>query len=157
MNLITPILDQLRPGKRWVREGAIFLAIYSIRRLSRPGRTLYLWPALPRNYRATITRVTRLLGIRLELGKPDDVPLMAWDDVTVLQRAPPAHAINARCIDISKSVVERAFAEAFGYGYAVDPASHPEPFVCKPEENTAHRGRLCKRGFKRSPAWSISD
>ena len=151
MKLIMPVIDRLRPAKRWLRDGAIFAVIYSARRLSGPKRTLYLWPALPRNGRATITRITHLLGMRLALGDRDNIPLMAWDDVTVLQTAPPAHAINARCMDIRKSVVERAFAEAFGYGYAVDPATHPEPFVCRPEENTAHRGEIVTAGVRVAP------
>src|SRR5687767_13475289 len=89
LKLVMPLIDQLRPVKRWLRTGAIFAAIYSIRRVSRPKRTLYFWPELPRGWGATITRVTHLLGVR-----------------------------------------------------------QAEPFVCRPEGNTAYRGEIVRAGVQ---------
>jgi hypothetical protein len=47
LKLVMPLIDQLRPAKRWLRNGAIFAAIYSIRRVSRPKRTLTSGPSCP--------------------------------------------------------------------------------------------------------------
>lgn len=69
-----------------------------------------------------------------------------WEDATFDKSSPPGPLppnrppVNARCIDISKSAVERAMVGAFGYGLAIDPASHVGPYVRKSEENAAHDG-----------------
>lgn len=57
---------------------------------------------------------------------------------------PPAGVpvINGKCIDISKSLVDRLHEEAFGYGMAVDPQRHEGPMVVKSEINAAHDGRI---------------
>ncbi len=52
----------------------------------------------------------------------------------------PIRTINAQCTDISKSTVERVFAEVFGYSLAIDPTTHQGPAAEKSEENGAHDG-----------------
>jgi hypothetical protein len=69
-----------------------------------------------------------------------------WEDATFDKSSPPdplppnRPPVNARCMDISKSAVERAMVGAFGYGLAIDPATHVGPYVRKSEENAAHDG-----------------
>src|SRR5690606_19180460 len=57
---------------------------------------------------------------------------------------PPAGVpvINGKCVDISKSLVDRLHEDAFGYTMAVDPRRHQGPMVVKSEINAAHDGRI---------------
>jgi hypothetical protein len=50
--------------------------------------------------------------------------------------------MNLMCEDISKSRVDRIFAETFGYTITVDPTTYRGPCVEKSEENGTHDGRI---------------
>jgi hypothetical protein len=60
-------------------------------------------------------------------------------------------ALNGDCTDISKSVVDRAMEQAFGYGAGIDPGTHRGAAVRKSEENTAHDGVLVECPLKPEP------
>jgi hypothetical protein len=97
---------------------------------------------------AALAHVARRLGWRI-VGI-DDAPdlAVAWDRGTLLRPADaarlPADAINARCTDISKSTVDRVWAEVAGYSIAVDPLTTRGPLVVKPEQNGVRGGRVVK-------------
>lgn len=69
-----------------------------------------------------------------------------WEDATLDTTPLPdqlhsnRRPVNWRCVDISKSAVERAMVGAFGYGLAIDPATHVGPYVRKSEVNGVHDG-----------------
>ena len=69
-----------------------------------------------------------------------------WEDATVLSTPLPKQLrtdqdpLNTRCVDITKSAVERAMVGAFGYGLAIDPATQVGRYVRKSEKNGAHDG-----------------
>ncbi len=60
-------------------------------------------------------------------------------EIAEIQRERPV--INAGCLDISKSRVNEAFLEAFGYALGVDPETHVGVAVAKSEVNAQHDGR----------------
>ncbi|MBM7805122.1 hypothetical protein JOD57_000959 [Geodermatophilus bullaregiensis] len=55
--------------------------------------------------------------------------------------ADPGRVLNAGCTDISKTAVEAAHREAFGYGLAVDPTASAGVCVEKSDANAEHDGR----------------
>ena len=71
---------------------------------------------------------------------------MAWYDVTFVPPAAvaslPAPTLNARCLDISKSTVDRIWREVSGRGLSLDPLTTSGPMVVKSEENATHDGRI---------------
>jgi len=82
-------------------------------------------------------KALRLLGRRAEWAGEQHVD-WAWDDLTTTDPVPGA--INGGCTDITKSAVDRAMLDAFGYGVAIDPRAARGMCVRKSEENTAHDG-----------------
>ena len=71
---------------------------------------------------------------------------MAWYDTTFVPPAAvaslPAPTLNARCLDISKSTVDRIWREVSGRGLSLDPLTTSGPMVVKSEENATHDGRI---------------
>ncbi len=70
----------------------------------------------------------------------------AWDIGTTFapasaRRLAPG-AINGRCLDISKSTVDAAWASSAGYSISLDPLTTHGPMVEKPEANGRHGGRV---------------
>ena len=96
---------------------------------------------------AALAHVAVRLGWRVVHGA--DVPAdltVAWDRGTWLaqrhaSRLPP-DAINVGCVDISKSTVDRLWAEVSGYSITVDPLTTHGPLVVKPEVNAVRGGRV---------------
>jgi hypothetical protein len=116
-------------------------AIASVRRGRLASAVVYPHEVFPRY---TIWKTCMLLGLRITPARntTGDV-CMYWEDSTVC--APPAETqgiLNARCTDISKDVVERRFAEVFGYPLAIDPVTHTGPYVRKSRLNAAHNGTV---------------
>jgi hypothetical protein len=99
--------------------------------------------------RMQVSWLLRALRMRIGFGLPPGVPVIAWDTGTWFdERAAallPADAINAACLDVSKSRVDNTWASIAGYSIAVDPTATLERVVEKPEENGTHDGRL-RRG-----------
>jgi len=62
--------------------------------------------------------------------------------------SPSTHAlvdvavVNARCTDISKTTVQRLFAEVFGYALSVNPTTYQGAAVEKSIRNATHDGRV---------------
>ena len=86
------------------------------------------------------------MGMRIGTQPQPGQPAIAWDTGTwfseAAQRRLPPDAINARCLDISKSVVDRTWASVAGYSVEVDPLTFEGPIVVKTEVNGRHDGRI---------------
>ena len=90
--------------------------------------------------------VVRRLGARIGFEPVSGALNFAWDTGTwfpdgAAQRLLPG-TVNGRCLDISKTVVDRAWAEAAGYSIAVDPLTFTGEFVVKPDENAVRGARV---------------
>jgi hypothetical protein len=108
-------------------------------------RTVLFYPSLPIE-QSMAEKVCRRLGhtITNALDAPFD-RAVHWEDTTYPVKgldSLPRGAINGRCQDISKSQVDRCFAEVFGYGVGIDPLTHAGPCVEKSELNFAHDGKV---------------
>jgi hypothetical protein len=107
--------------------------------------TLNFYPMLP-SPRAHIGPICAHLGMRIANapGAPDAT--IAWHTGSWLparaQRALPTNAINAGCVDVSKSRVATAWQEAAGYALEVDPLATAGPLVVKSEHQGRHDGRV---------------
>jgi len=145
----------VRQTRRWVvatRGAARHNA-----RLPADAPVLNFWPLRPQPI-APIFQIMDRLGLRAGFAPRADQPTIAWETGTWFPpRGParlPANAINARCLDVSKSRVADAWAEVAGYPLAVDPLTTSGTLVEKPEENARHGGRIVtgplarrRRGF----------
>ena len=71
---------------------------------------------------------------------------VAWCDATFVRpeavASLPAPALNARCLDISKSTVDRIWRQVSGRGLSLDPLTSVGPILVKSEENGKHDGRI---------------
>jgi hypothetical protein len=95
---------------------------------------------------AALAHVLNRLGWRIaELDMPAAATI-AWETGTVLPLAAaarlPASAVNRACIDVSKDLVDRVWAQVAGYSIAVDPLTTRGPLVVKPLENSVRGGRI---------------
>ena len=86
------------------------------------------------------------VGARIGHWPRVDQLTLAWDTGTwfsprALGQLPDA-AINRRCVDISKTTVDKLWAEAAGYSITVDPLATEGPMVVKPDLNGKHGGRV---------------
>ncbi len=106
---------------------------------------LNFYPMRPQPH-APISTMLRRLGVRIAYSPRPDQPTIAWDGDTwfskrAARRLPP-NAINGRCLDISKTVVDDAWQQVAGRSLAIDPRTTSGPIVAKPEDNGRHGGRL---------------
>lgn len=107
--------------------------------------TLNFYPMLP-SPRAHIGPICAHLDVRIgnAPGAPDAT--IAWHTGSWLparaRRTLPAGAINAACVDVSKSRVASAWQEAAGYPLEVDPLATVGPLVVKSEHQGRHDGRV---------------
>jgi hypothetical protein len=114
-------------------------------RLDADALTLNFFPGRPQP-RALMFGIVRRLGLRFGYTPGGAGLTMAWDagawfDEDAARRL-PADAINGRCLDVSKSTVDRLWAEIAGYGVTVDPLLTDGPIVIKSELNGTHDGQL---------------
>jgi hypothetical protein len=115
--------------------------------LGTPGGT-----ELPHFYHVA-WKVCHLLGLPirpLTAARPGDIR-WAWLDATTNDPVPGA--INGDCIDISKSRVDAAMRQVFGYGAEIDPTTHEGICVRKSEENHAHDGRIVQCPTEPEPGY----
>src|SRR5437763_11410115 len=90
-----------------------------------------------------------LLGHPIRRAAGPDGATFAWEDSTRSRLVPGA--VNGSSVDISKTTVDRAMRDVFGYALEVDPATHRGPMVVKSEKNTAHDGRIVNGPQPREP------
>lgn len=140
--LAAPMWRTVRSGWYLFRGRAPYAVGFWLRRPFARPRAVYFFPGTPPLYNATMCRILKLRGIRLVSGATGDRPLVSWDDTTVVTTPAPPGALNARCRDIRKSNVQRAFREAFGYDCVVDPLTYRGLIVEKSDANATHDGVL---------------
>ena len=95
---------------------------------------------------ASIAYVVSRLGARIGFAPSNTGVTLAWDTGTWFSAKAasllPRDALNARCLDISKSTVDRIWSEVAGYSIAVDPLTTNGLIVVKPDENGTRGGRV---------------
>jgi hypothetical protein len=98
----------------------------------------------------SLTLIACRLGLRLTTDhRHECAAAMYWHDTTrrplsplLEELAASLPVINLRGNDISKTRVDAAMRDAFGYGLAVDPLTTPGPLVEKADTNAMHDGRI---------------
>jgi hypothetical protein len=133
----------LRRSRRWAQ--AKLLQRQHNARQPADAPVVNFYPMLP-GPNSSIVTILRRLPARIGNEPTGGALTVAWDTGTwfapAAARRLPADAINGRCLDISKSRVDRLWAEASGYSIAVDPLTTAGPIVVKPELNGMHAGRV---------------
>lgn len=118
----------------------------SILRRDPAASALCFYPQRPtREY--AIFRMAADLRLRIvRSSRGEGLLTIAWHDVTLVRAATvaslPTSTLNARCLDISKSTVDRIWREVSGRGLSLDPLTSAGPMVVKSEENAMHDGRI---------------
>lgn len=115
-------------------------------RSARHEDPVWFWPEAPEP-ETVLFKVLSGLGRRIRHGRPDRGLLFVWQDETHLELPEPLGprdgvTVNASCVDISKSAVDRVHRDVFGFGLTVDPTTTVGAMVEKSEENAAHDGRI---------------
>ena len=148
VNIRRRITDQLPPGSRqWLRAVRDTHRHNSTIRRGHPATSaLCFFPQRPHSGYA-IFGVAGDLELRIVRSRRGRGLLtMAWYDATFVPTAAvaslPTPTLNARCLDISKSSVDRIWREVSGRGLALDPLTTSGPMVVKSEENARHDGRI---------------
>jgi len=90
---------------------------------------------------------------RIGHSPPPDELTVAWDTGTWLAPAAarqlPAGSLNGLCLDISKTTVDRLWAESAGYSISVDPLVTEDRLVVKPDRNGERGGRVVAGPLRR--------
>jgi hypothetical protein len=133
----------LRHARRWLR--AVLFARRHNRGLPPSAPTAAFYP-MRLEPTAAVAHVLARLGMRItDFGAPAGLTF-AWHTGTYLEPSAAARlregAINRGCVDISKSRVDRAWADVAGYSIAVDPLTYRGQIVVKPDENGVRGGRI---------------
>lgn len=98
----------------------------------------------------TLTHIAYTLGLRLTSDPAASyAAAIYWHDTTRRPASPALerisgsmHVMNLFGNDISKTRVDAAMREVFGYGLGVDPRVTQGPFVDKSDSNALHDGRI---------------
>ena len=139
-----------RRFRRW-RHASRAIARHNAR-LPADAPVLNFYPMRPQPH-APVSVMLRRLGVRIGLEPRADQPTIAWDGDTWFSprsaRRLPPNAINGRCLDISKTVVDDAWKEVSGRSLAVDPRTTSGPIVTKPEDNGRHGGQVIEGPIER--------
>lgn len=131
----------LRRPRRWVR--AVRFARRHNRSLAAKAPAVSFYP-MRLEPTAALAHVFARLGVRIvDFGRPADLTV-AWETSTWLSERDagklPLEALNRGCVDISKSTVDRIWADVCGYSISVDPLSWSGPMVVKPLLNATRGG-----------------
>jgi hypothetical protein len=113
------------------------------------GKRILFFPEEPWP-KTLLFKVSLYAGHRVVLDPTErhDAAIKWWDDTfTPNTKLSPQflaadRIINLACEDISKSRVDRVFAEVFGYTIVLDPTRHRGPCVEKSDLNAAHDGQI---------------
>ena len=133
----------LRRARKWLT--AQRLRYRHNRSLAADAPVINFYPMLP-GPKSQMTHVARRLGARIGNSPEGGMLRFAWDNGTwfsprAARRLAP-DAINRECLDISKTRVDRVWAEVAGYGITVDPTTTEGAIVEKPDINGLHAGRV---------------
>lgn len=133
----------LRRARRWA--SAVRFARRHNRHLPADAPAVSFYP-MRIGPAAALAHVLARLDVRIaEFGSPVDL-VIAWETGTWLPARVadrlPSLALNRRCTDISKTVVDRAWAEVSGHSISVDPLTWDGPLVVKPVANGVRGGRI---------------
>ena len=143
--------DRMPRLEQWIKQNrhALWVLLQRIRQGKRPP-VFYTWPELP-SRRAALYKMTRSLGWELtNLPRQKAIAGIRFKDATQQNLSASTWPIdleaptvlNTSCIDIRKQTLEKAHANAFGYGMSVDPLMHQGQMVIKSDENAKHDGHL---------------
>jgi hypothetical protein len=140
----------LRRSRRWVR--AVRFARRHNQSLAKDAPAVSFYP-MRLEPTAALAHVFKRLGVRIvDFGRPADVTV-AWETGTWLSdrdaRKLPLRALNRACVDISKSTVDRVWAEVSGYSISVDPLTWSGRMVAKPIRNATRGGQLVQGPMQR--------
>lgn len=111
--------------------------------------TIHTYPEFP-SRNATLYKICTALSINIT-NRPVSRYRLAvyWEDKTlrtpdsyIQELSQQTHVLNSDACDISKTFVEEAHQQAFGYSTRVDPATHHGPCVRKSNMNAAHDGEI---------------
>lgn len=93
-----------------------------------------------------MAKIMSRLGVRIGHDPDGGDVRMAWDTGTWFSARAAARlapdAINRGCLDISKSLVDRVWAQVAGYSITVDPTTTEGPMAAKLEINGLHAGTI---------------
>lgn len=133
-----------RAGAAWHRYFFAVLAEWP--KPKTPTFTIAFLPDRPRPW-YLIWPVLRACGAAIVDSPTKADVVFHFEDAVLSDMLPPtmkpgARAVNFTARDISKTAVQTAFLDTFGYALAVDPASHGGPMVEKSERNGFHDGRI---------------
>lgn len=133
----------LRTARRWLR--ATRFAARHNRSVEADAPAFNFYPMRPEP-NTSIAHIMRRLGVRIHFGTAEAGLNIAWNTGTWFSpnaaRQPPRSSLNARCLDISKTTVDRIWSEVAGYTISVDPLTTAGPLVSKPDENGKRGGRV---------------
>jgi hypothetical protein len=132
-----------RSSRRWLR--AVRFANWHNSMLPADAAVVSFYP-MRLEPTAALAHVLSRLGARVgSFGDPADLTV-AWNTGTWLSDSDfarlPSDALNRQCTDISKTTVDRVWAEHAGYSISVDPLTTTGPLVVKPDENGVRAGHV---------------
>lgn len=94
----------------------------------------------------TLWNMAHVCGFRLTNTKNPQGPTILFKDATIIDATtlPPQASewINGKCLDISKSTVEKIFTEVTHRNLSVDPEKYHGSMVKKSERNASHDGEI---------------
>ena len=131
----------VRALKRRTIKNSLIITYYKLK--PRRRGTVGFLPRTPLP-QTTIYKILGKLGYALAVGDSKSRLLVAWDDATFSDHASleGRKAINYRCRDISKNLVEATMTKTFGYDLGVDPLSHVGKAIFKSNMNAFHVGGI---------------
>lgn len=142
-----------RDAVGWLGWWLVVLALSGGR--SPRGPSIAFHPDRPRPW-YVVWAACRLAGLPIVDDAREADAAFRFEDVTVAEAASSPDALNAGCLDISKSRVAAVFAEVFGYPLAIDPETWTGPAVEKGELNGRHDGRIVVCPARRREGFSYS-
>lgn len=131
-------------------------------RLRRPPIDVLFYPQRLASMHYVLWKICAVLGLRAtqELSQRTALTVL-WKDATFIKASEAvlpvmrAPAINAACLDISKTNVSRHFSAVFGYSCDVDPFNYSGPCVEKSNENARHDGHVVTAPVLRRQAGAV--
>ena len=135
--------------------GRFYQLYYRYYRAGRDSNLVLFYPDFP-DRRAAILQIASAMGLTLTNNPKLKCDLaFFWQDATfrepdetLKELAGRTKVVNFHCRDISKSRVDEAFRESFGYSSFVDPTTYVGKCVRKSELNAQHDGFVIEAPIK---------